>query len=86
LAFVIPGNTLKGACRLSMTAWAEGVIATTQYEFDDGQLLTATAGDLVTTYGHGFGVLALRLPSGATLIRAELRGTQRPSDAEHPAL
>ncbi|MBN2256694.1 MAG: hypothetical protein JW704_02570, partial [Anaerolineaceae bacterium] len=44
--------------RLSMTAWAEGVSATTNYELDNGRVLTATAGELVTTYLYGMGPIA----------------------------
>jgi len=53
------GNTQRtGAGRLSMTAWAEGLSVTTNYELDNGRLLTATAGDLTTTYVYGLGAIA----------------------------
>jgi len=44
--------------RLSMTAWAEEVSATTNYELENGRVLTATAGDLTTTYLYGMGPIA----------------------------
>ena len=52
------GNTLKGARRLSMTAWAEGLSVTTNYELDNGRILTASAGDLTTAYVYGLGAIA----------------------------
>ena len=44
--------------RLSMTAWAGGESATTQYELEGGRVLTAIAGDLTTTYLYGMGPVA----------------------------
>ena len=41
-----------------MTAWAEGVSATTQYELESGRVLTATAGELSTSYLYGMGPVA----------------------------
>jgi len=44
--------------RLSMTAWVGGESATTQYELEGGRVLTATAGELSTSYLYGMGPVA----------------------------
>jgi len=62
--------------RLSMTAHASGQSITTQYELDNGQVLSATANDLTTTYLYGLGPIAeltdtwaYGLPDGANTQR-----------------
>jgi RHS repeat-associated protein len=62
--------------RLSMTSYSDGQSVTTQYELDGGLVLSATAGDLTTTYLYGLGPIgeltdswAYTLPDGSNAPR-----------------
>ncbi len=44
--------------RLSLTAWAVGASATTQYVLDHGQVLTATTGESMISYFYGLKLVA----------------------------
>ena len=44
--------------RLSVMAFADGQSVTTDYALDNGQVLTATANDLTTSYLYGLGPIA----------------------------
>ena len=62
--------------RLAMTGYASGQSVTTQYELDNGRVLTAKAGDLATTYLYGLGPIgeltdtwSYSLPDGANTQR-----------------
>jgi RHS repeat-associated protein len=62
--------------RLSMTGYTGGQSVTTHYELDGGRVLSATAGDLTTTYLYGLGPIgeltdswAYTLPDGTNAPR-----------------
>jgi RHS repeat-associated protein len=62
--------------RLAMTGYADGQSVTTQYTFDSGQTLLASAGELTTAYLYGLGAIgeqtdawAYTLPDGTNTPR-----------------